>query len=178
MATLFLVFRGTSTLFSNVAAPIYIPTNSVRGRTVFLFFSPSHIVLGFQILCCLPCTHKLVLSAVMWDPLVFSFLVSLGDVSGHWAITATIMSRVSTQGSIAGIPQGVADLENAANVKWRLCPYYLMKVSLISLKGPWCCLYLIILSLAFPITDAVARPPHQLLNPFCSLLVFTLVHSL
>ena len=30
-AVLFLVFWGTSTLFSTVAAPIYIPTNSARG---------------------------------------------------------------------------------------------------------------------------------------------------
>ena len=34
MATLFLVFWGTSILFSMVAAPTYIPTNSVEG---FLF---------------------------------------------------------------------------------------------------------------------------------------------
>ena len=31
MATLFLVFWGTSMLFSIVAAPIYIPTDSVGG---------------------------------------------------------------------------------------------------------------------------------------------------
>ena len=31
MITLFLVFKGTSILFSIVAAPVYIPTNSVRG---------------------------------------------------------------------------------------------------------------------------------------------------
>ena len=31
MVVLFLVFKGISTLFSLVAAPIYIPTNSVRG---------------------------------------------------------------------------------------------------------------------------------------------------
>ena len=31
MATLFFVFGGTSILFSIVAAPVYIPTNSVRG---------------------------------------------------------------------------------------------------------------------------------------------------
>ena len=30
MLTLFLVFQGTSTLFSIVAAPVYIPTNSVE----------------------------------------------------------------------------------------------------------------------------------------------------
>ena len=29
--TLFLVFRGTSVLFSIVDAPVYIPTDSVRG---------------------------------------------------------------------------------------------------------------------------------------------------
>ena len=34
MVTLFLVFKGTSILFSIVAAPIYIPTNSV-GRVPF-----------------------------------------------------------------------------------------------------------------------------------------------
>ena len=38
MATLFLVFKGTSILFSIVTAQIYIPTNSVGG---FLFFTPS-----------------------------------------------------------------------------------------------------------------------------------------
>ena len=32
MATLFLDFRGTSILFSIVAAPIYIPTNNVGGE--------------------------------------------------------------------------------------------------------------------------------------------------
>ena len=31
MATLFIVFKGTSILFSIVATPIYIPTNSVGG---------------------------------------------------------------------------------------------------------------------------------------------------
>lgn len=30
---------------------------------------------------------------------------------------------------------GVADLENVANIKWRLCPYHLMKMSVMSLKG-------------------------------------------
>ena len=35
VAALFLVFLGTSILFSIAAAPVYIPTNSVRG---FLFF--------------------------------------------------------------------------------------------------------------------------------------------
>ena len=34
MITLFLVFKGLSMLFSIVAAPIYIPTNSIVG---FLF---------------------------------------------------------------------------------------------------------------------------------------------
>ena len=38
MATLFLVFKETSTLFSIVAAPTYIPTNSVGG---FPFSTPS-----------------------------------------------------------------------------------------------------------------------------------------
>ena len=37
-ADLFLVFWGTSTLFSIVAVPTYIPTNSVGGS---LFFTPS-----------------------------------------------------------------------------------------------------------------------------------------
>ena len=37
MATLVLVFLGTSTLFSIVAAPTYIPTNGVRG----FLFSPT-----------------------------------------------------------------------------------------------------------------------------------------
>ena len=31
MAPLFLVFRETTELFASVAAPIYIPTNSVEG---------------------------------------------------------------------------------------------------------------------------------------------------
>ena len=35
MATLVLVFKGTSILFFVVAAPVYIPTNSVR-RFLFL----------------------------------------------------------------------------------------------------------------------------------------------
>ena len=38
MVTLFLVFRGTSVLFSIVAAPIYILTNSEQG---FLSSTPS-----------------------------------------------------------------------------------------------------------------------------------------
>lgn len=80
-------------------------------RRVLLFFSPSPFVLQLWILCCFTCTHELVLSAVFWGPLTFSFLVSFGDIPGHWDPTATIISRVSTQGSIADIHQGVADLE-------------------------------------------------------------------
>ena len=33
MVTLFIVFKGNFKLFSKVAAPIYIPTNSVGGLT-------------------------------------------------------------------------------------------------------------------------------------------------
>ena len=33
IVVLFLVFKGNSILFSTVAAPIYIPTNSIRGVT-------------------------------------------------------------------------------------------------------------------------------------------------
>ena len=40
---LFLVFRGTSVLFSTVDAPIYIPTNSIQG------FPPPHILSVFII---------------------------------------------------------------------------------------------------------------------------------
>ena len=40
MVILFLVFRGTSLLFSTVATPTYIPTNSV-GRFPFLCTLPS-----------------------------------------------------------------------------------------------------------------------------------------
>ena len=39
MVVLFLIFEGTSVLFSIVALPIYIPTNSVRGFPFFLTFS-------------------------------------------------------------------------------------------------------------------------------------------
>ena len=38
MVALFLVFKGTSILFSIVAVPVYIPTNSVGG-----FPFPSHL---------------------------------------------------------------------------------------------------------------------------------------
>ena len=38
MVVLFLIFKGTSILFSIVAAPIYIPINSVGG---FFFSTPS-----------------------------------------------------------------------------------------------------------------------------------------
>ena len=38
MVTLSLVFQGTSTLFSTVAAPIYIPTNGAGGSP---FYTPS-----------------------------------------------------------------------------------------------------------------------------------------
>ena len=45
MATLFLVFKGTSILFSIVAAPIYIPTIRVQG---FLFSTslPVFVICG------------------------------------------------------------------------------------------------------------------------------------
>lgn len=35
MATLFFIFKATSTLFSIVALPIYIPTNNVGGGAIF-----------------------------------------------------------------------------------------------------------------------------------------------
>ena len=58
MATLFLVFRGTSTLLSIVMAPIYIPTNSVGE---FLFSQPFKYLLSadfLMILCCpFGCDH-------------------------------------------------------------------------------------------------------------------------
>ena len=41
MATLVLVFRGTSTLFSIMAAPVYIPTSTPMLRKDSLFFIPS-----------------------------------------------------------------------------------------------------------------------------------------
>ena len=46
-ATLFLVFGGTSILFSTVAAPIFIPTNSVGGF-LFLHILSSISHAGFQ----------------------------------------------------------------------------------------------------------------------------------
>ena len=42
MVILYLVFRGTSILFSVVVAPIYIPANSVGG---FPFLPPRHLLL-------------------------------------------------------------------------------------------------------------------------------------
>ena len=43
MVALFLVFKGISILFSIVAVPIYIPTNSVGGYTLFSTPSPAFI---------------------------------------------------------------------------------------------------------------------------------------
>ena len=50
MVTLFLVFRGTSVLFSIVAAPIYIPINSVRGSSLFSTPSPAFFLQNLFIL--------------------------------------------------------------------------------------------------------------------------------
>ena len=44
MATLFLVFGGTSILFSMVAAPIYIPINSEKGRVPFSPHPRQHLL--------------------------------------------------------------------------------------------------------------------------------------
>lgn len=98
-------------------------------KTVFFFFSTfqiSHIVLGFQILCCFTCTHELIFLATIWFHQFFSFLVGFGDV---FDIMATIMSQMSSQVSIAYTHPGVADLTNAAKVNrsfatttwWRWC---------------------------------------------------------
>ena len=45
MVALFLVFKGTSILFSTEAAPIYIPTNSARGFS-FSTPSPAFVICG------------------------------------------------------------------------------------------------------------------------------------
>lgn len=73
------------------------------------------------------------------------FLLSIcwGDISGPWDSMATVMSQVSTQGSI-DIHWHVAGSENAANIKQRLCHHDLMKMSLMPLKVSRCCLYLIL----------------------------------
>ena len=50
MISLFLVFEGKLRLFSIVAAPIYIPTNSVTGLPLelgFCTFSPTFIICTF-----------------------------------------------------------------------------------------------------------------------------------
>ena len=47
METLFVVFWETSILFSTVAAPIYIPTNTVQGS---LFFTHSPTVFTYCLL--------------------------------------------------------------------------------------------------------------------------------
>ena len=44
MVALFLVFKGNCVLFSMMAAPIYIPTNSVGGFSFFSSPSPAFIV--------------------------------------------------------------------------------------------------------------------------------------
>ena len=44
MAALFLVFKGNCILFSMMAAPIYIPSNSVGGFSFFSTPSPAFIV--------------------------------------------------------------------------------------------------------------------------------------
>ena len=46
MVTLFLVFKGTFIPFSMVAAPIYIPTNSVGG---FLFSTPPPVFIIYRL---------------------------------------------------------------------------------------------------------------------------------
>ena len=46
MLVLFLVFKGTSILFSIVAVPIYIPSNNLEG-SFFSIPSPAFIVCGF-----------------------------------------------------------------------------------------------------------------------------------
>ena len=43
MVTLFLVFWGTSILFSIMAAPIYLPTNNVEGFP-FSTLSPAFVI--------------------------------------------------------------------------------------------------------------------------------------
>ena len=46
MATLFLVFGGTSIPFSRVAGPIYIPTNNIRALP---FLTPSLVFVIFRL---------------------------------------------------------------------------------------------------------------------------------
>ena len=68
MVTLFLVFWGTSILFSIVAAPIYIPTNSVQGS---LFSTPSS---AFVICGLFDDSH---LTSVRWCLIVVLICISL-----------------------------------------------------------------------------------------------------
>ena len=65
MVTLFLVFWGTSILFSIVATPIYIPTNGVRGFSFFHTFS-NMLFISFLIM--------VILSSVRW----YLFIVLIG----------------------------------------------------------------------------------------------------
>ena len=69
MVVLFLIFQGTSILFSIVAAPIYIPTNSVRGFPFLHILSNNLLFLGFSVIA--------ILTGVKWYLIVVLLCISL-----------------------------------------------------------------------------------------------------
>lgn len=112
-------------------------------KTVFFFFSPSqisHIVVGFQVLCYLTCTHALILSSSHLPSGSTTFFFS-GQL--RWCLWYHGHHHVINVHSCrhCWYPPRRGWLDNAAKVNWRFCHHYLMKG--LPLKVPEYCLCLI-----------------------------------
>ena len=69
MVALFLVFKGTSILFYIVAAPIYIPTNSVQGFPFLCTLFSIYYLQRFLVIA--------ILTSVKWYPIVVLICISI-----------------------------------------------------------------------------------------------------